>query len=25
MEGKTSWHGVAPSDEDYEKALKELE
>lgn len=24
MEGKTSWHGVAPSDEDYEKALKEL-
>ena len=23
--GKTSWHGVAPSDEDYEKALKELE
>ena len=25
MEGKTAWHGVAPSDEDYEKALKELE
>ncbi len=25
MEGKISWHGVAPSDEDYEKALKELE
>ncbi len=25
MEGKTSWHGVAPSDEDYEKAMKELE
>ncbi len=25
MEGKTSWHGVAPSAEDYEKALKELE
>ncbi len=25
MEGKTSWHGVAPSDEDYQKALKELE
>jgi transketolase len=24
MEGKTAWHGVAPSDEDYEKALKEL-
>lgn len=25
MEGKTAWHGVAPSDEDYQKALKELE
>ncbi|MGP0629685.1 transketolase [Nitrospina sp. 32_T5] len=25
MEGKTAWHGVAPSDEDYEKAIKELE
>ncbi len=25
MEGQTSWHGVAPSDEDYQKALKELE
>lgn len=25
MEGKTAWHGVAPSDEDYEKAMKELE
>ena len=25
MEGKTAWHGVAPSAEDYEKALKELE
>jgi len=25
MEGKISWHGVAPSDEDYEKAMKELE
>ena len=25
MEGKTAWHGVAPSKEDYEKALKELE
>lgn len=25
MEGKTAWHGVAPSDEDYEKALKELQ
>tara|TARA_Y100000588_G_C14183214_1_gene894654 strand:+ start:529 stop:1356 length:828 start_codon:yes stop_codon:yes gene_type:complete len=24
MEGKTAWHGVAPSKEDYEKALKEL-
>ena len=24
MEGKTSWHGVAPSKEDYDKALKEL-
>ncbi len=25
MENNTSWHGVAPSTEDYEKALKELE
>ena len=25
MEGQTAWHGVAPSKEDYEKALKELE
>jgi transketolase len=25
MEGKTAWHGVAPSDEDLEKALKELQ
>lgn len=25
MEGQKSWHGVAPSDEDYEKALKELQ
>ena len=25
MEGKTAWHGVAPSAEDYDKALKELE
>lgn len=25
MEGKPGWHGVAPSDEDYEKAMKELE
>jgi transketolase len=25
MEGKPGWHGVAPSDEDLEKALKELE
>ena len=25
MEGKTGWHGVAPSAEDYEKALKELQ
>ena len=25
MEGKTAWHGVAPSKEDYEKALKELQ
>ena len=25
MEGKPAWHGVAPSDEDLEKALKELE
>lgn len=25
MEGKPSWHGVAPSEEDYKKALKELE
>jgi len=25
MEGQKSWHGVAPSDEDYQKALKELE
>ena len=24
MEGKTAWHGVAPSAEDYEKALREL-
>ena len=24
MEGKTAWHGVAPSREDFEKALKEL-
>ncbi len=24
MEGQTAWHGVAPSDEDLEKALKEL-
>ena len=24
MENKTSWHGVAPSQEDYHKALKEL-
>ena len=24
MEGKTAWHGVAPSPEDYNKALKEL-
>ena len=24
MEGKTAWHGVAPSKEDYDKALKEL-
>jgi len=24
MEGKTAWHGVAPSPEDYDKALKEL-
>jgi transketolase len=24
MENETSWHGVAPSDEEYEKALKEL-
>ena len=24
MEGKTAWHGVAPSAEDYEKSLKEL-
>ena len=24
MEGKTAWHGVAPSSEDYDKALKEL-
>jgi len=24
MEGQTGWHGVAPSTEDYEKALKEL-
>ena len=24
MEGKTAWHGVAPSAEEYEKALKEL-
>jgi transketolase len=24
MEGKTAWHGVAPSQEDYDKALKEL-
>ena len=24
MEGKTAWHGVAPSAEDYEKALQEL-
>lgn len=25
MEGKTAWHGVAPGDEDLERALKELE
>lgn len=25
MEGQTAWHGVAPSDEDFEKALKELQ
>ncbi len=25
MEGQTAWHGVAPKDEDLEKALKELE
>ena len=25
MEGKTAWHGVAPADEEYQKALKELE
>ena len=25
MEGQTAWHGVAPSAEDYEKALKELQ
>ena len=25
MEGQTTWHGVAPSKEDYDKALKELE
>lgn len=25
MEGKTAWHGVAPSDEDFAKAMKELE
>ena len=25
MEGKTAWYGVAPSAEDYEKALKELQ
>lgn len=25
MEGKTAWHGVAPSEEDYKKALKELQ
>tara|TARA_B100000686_G_scaffold27289_1_gene26816 strand:- start:838 stop:1665 length:828 start_codon:yes stop_codon:yes gene_type:complete len=25
MEGQTSWHGVAPSKENFEKALKELE
>ena len=25
MEGKTSWHGVAPSDDDFSKAMKELE
>lgn len=25
MEGKTSWHGVAPNEEDLNKALKELE
>ncbi|HSR59154.1 MAG TPA: transketolase [Robiginitalea sp.] len=24
MEGKTAWHGVAPSDEDYQRAIKEL-
>lgn len=25
MEGQTAWHGVAPSDEDLQKALKELQ
>lgn len=24
MEGQTGWHGVAPSDEDYQRAFKEL-
>ena len=24
MEGQTAWHGVAPSKDDYEKALREL-
>ncbi|GIS84644.1 MAG: hypothetical protein CM1200mP16_09440 [Nitrospina sp.] len=24
LEGKKAWHGVAPSKEDYDKALKEL-
>lgn len=25
MEGKTAWHGVAPSDEEFKSAMKELE
>ena len=25
MENKTGWHGVAPSKEEYHKAMKELE
>jgi hypothetical protein len=25
MEGQTAWHGVAPKEDDFKKAMKELE